>query len=66
MSAVLSHPGAKPPPTDWPLTQLVIFALYIGAFIVLVRGCGSTAQAPEPRFQLVPDIFPTLNVARSN
>ena len=65
MYAVMSRPGVKPPNPDRLLMHLAVFALCIGVFVVLSRGCGSTAQAPERRFELVPDHFPNSNIARS-
>ena len=65
MYAALTRPGLRPPGQDRLFLHLAVFALCAFLFFVLVRGCGSTAQAPEPRFELVPDHFPNSNIARS-
>lgn len=65
MSAVLSRPSVKPPTPDRLLMHLAAFALCLSVFGVLIRGCGSTVQAPERRLELVPNTFISSQVARS-
>ena len=65
MSTALVRPRFRPPDDNRFWTHVATFAICALVILILTRGCGSPAHAPDRLFDSIHDRFPYPHIARS-